>query len=173
MFQVTITQEMGAAAFKKSQEMGVLYNSILGGAGNMAGFLGEFAVAEALGAEVCNTLDYDLMLDGKKIDVKTKQSKPKPKPEYEASLADFNTDQDCDYYLFARVVPTFQHAWVLGFYPKHKYIEDATFHEKGEYDFSNGFKFRADCHNLRHDALIGWDADTAEEFKQVWRSLHA
>ena len=41
MIEVEITKEMKKSAWKKSAEMGVIYNSITKGKGNIAGFIGE------------------------------------------------------------------------------------------------------------------------------------
>jgi len=173
MFEVTVTRDMVGESFVKAQEIGVLHNSIEKGEGNLIGCIGEFVVAQALDADVDNTFDYDLVKDGKTVDVKTKKSGPKPKGNYEASVADFNTAQKCDYYFFVRVTPRMHKAYVLGFYPKTAFYADSKFHTKGEYDFSNNFKFHADCHNIRHDLLLGWDAKTPEELRKAWQHLTA
>lgn len=148
MKEVFIPKEIVTKAREKASEMGKLKNSITEGEGNIAGFIGEFLVAEMIGATVCNTYDYDLLLDGCRIDVKTKRTNYPPKPHYECSIAAFNTKQKCDYYYFVRVKNDFSKAWILGSYCKEDYFKDAKFCRKGDKDQSNNFTFKADCYNL-------------------------
>ena len=39
--------------------------------------------------------------------------------------------------------------WYLGMLDKKEYFEKARFFKKGEIDTSNGYKVRADCHNVK------------------------
>lgn len=95
-------------ARRKAVEMGELKNSIMRGAGNFAGFLGEFLVHGLLGGDIINTVNYDIILaDGLKIDVKTKQTTVEPKLNYDCSISAYNTKQQCDAYVFARVKKDF------------------------------------------------------------------
>lgn len=150
MLKLNISQDLLLKAETKAKEMGQLRNSITRGAGNLAGFVGEFLVADLIGAEVSNTYDYDLIgIDGKKIDVKTKRTNYPPQSHYECSVAAFNTKQKCDVYSFVRVKNDFSVGWVLGFYDKKSYFEDAQFHKKGDFDPDNNFVFKADCYNIR------------------------
>ena len=149
MIEVDITDDMMNAARKKAKEMGLINNSILKSAGSIAGFLGEQVVLSIVGGEWCNTYDYDLISDkGNKIDVKTKQTTVKPKLYYEASVANFNTKQKCDYYAFVRIHKNYSTAWYMGSMLKEKYYELATFIKKGAVDPVNHFVVRADCYHL-------------------------
>ena len=148
MIQVPINRSHIEVAQAKSTEMGVLKNSVTEGDGNIAGFVGELLVAEHIGGEVCNTYDYDVLLDGVRIDVKTKRAKFQPYPHFDCSIMGFNTSQDCDYYYFARIKTDFTIAWLLGAYPKELYFKDAILHKAGSVDKSNNFTFKADCYNL-------------------------
>ena len=151
MTGVEITLQQIGLAREKSKEMGKLRNSITGGQGNMAGFIGEIVVADLIGAEMCNTYDYDLIKDGIKIDVKTKRTNYEPQPHYDCSVAALNTKQKCDAYCFVRVTNDLTTAWVLGFYDKHKYFDDAKFYMKGDVD--GKFTFKSDCYNLPISSL--------------------
>lgn len=154
MLEVCVTQDFIEKAKAKSFEMGKLNNSITSGDGNLSGFIGEFIVAELIGAEVSNTYDYDLIWDSLKIDVKTKRTNFTPKKNYECSIAAFNIRQKCDQYAFVRVKNDLSKAWVLGYYPKNLYFTDAKFHKKGDFDSDNGFTFKADCYNLKIEDLF-------------------
>lgn len=138
----------------KAAEMGKLHNSIMNGAGNIAGFIGEEIARQVLGGVLNNTYDYDLTLEnGKTVDVKTKQTSVKPLETYDCSIAALNTKQKCDYYCFVRVKNDFTVGWYLGVYDKQQYMEDAVFMKKGDVDSSNGYVVRSDCYNLKISKL--------------------
>ena len=154
MIEVIITQDMIDTARQKATEMGSLRNSIRNGNGNLVGFIGEQVALHVMGGSEANTYDYDMITeDGRKVDVKTKQTTVKPKTFYECSVAKFNTTQKCDMYAFVRVKNTLDVAWFLGVMDKDKYYEMATPLKKGDIDPSNNFTVRADCYNLKIEEL--------------------
>ena len=154
MIEVAISATMLVEARDKAAEMGRLRNSIINGAGNIAGFIGEAIAQKVLGGELSNTYDYDLVLpSGKTVDVKTKQTSVKPLETYECSIAALNTTQECDYYAFVRVKNDFTVGWYLGMYDKKQYMEDAVFMKKGTVDSSNGYTVKSDCYNLKISEL--------------------
>jgi hypothetical protein len=154
MIEIVISPAMLVEARDKAAEMGQLRNSIIRGAGNIAGFIGEAIAQQVLGGKLCNTYDYDLVLDnGTKIDVKTKQTGYVPLPSYDCSIAALNTKQDCDYYAFVRVKNDFSIGWYLGVYNKEQYMKDAVFMQKGTIDPSNGYTVKSDCYNIKIDQL--------------------
>lgn len=155
MIAVAVTPEMLVEARDKAAEMGQLYNSILRGAGNIAGFIGEAIAQQVLGGDLTNTYDYDLVLpSGLKIDVKTKQTGYVPLESYDCSIAALNTKQDCDYYAFVRVKTDFTIGWYLGVYEKKQYIMDAVYMKKGDVDPSNGYVVKTDCYNIKISQLM-------------------
>ena len=154
MIEVVVTPTMLVEARDKAVEMGRLHNSIMNGAGNIAGFIGEAIAQQVLGGKLDNTYDYDLVLDnGKTVDVKTKQTSVKPLDTYDCSIAALNTKQKCDYYCFVRVKNNFSVGWYLGVYDKQQYMEDAVFMKKGQVDDSNGYTVKSDCYNLKISML--------------------
>ena len=122
------------------------------GDGNIAGFLGEEVANVVIGGTINNTYDYDLVAqDGTKYDVKTKRCTSPPKPYYDCSVANFNTKQKCDRYVFVRIEnknKRWGRAWVLGWLTHDDYFKKARKLTKGQKDPSNGFVVRADCHNV-------------------------
>lgn len=149
MIEVQITPEMLQDAKQKAKELGVLRNSITSGEGNVAGMLGELVVAKATGATLSNTRDYDVVRsDGLTADVKTKRCSGKPESHFECSIADFNTRQKCDYYIFVRVQKDFTKAWIVGELPKKEYFEKAIFIQQGQFDPANNWRCKADCYNV-------------------------
>lgn len=156
MIEVVVTGDMLVEARDKAAEMGRLRNSIINGAGNIAGFIGEAIAQKVMGGVLANTFDYDLVLsNGKTVDVKTKQTSVKPLDTYECSIAKLNTTQECDFYAFVRVKNDFSVGWLLGVYEKQQYMLDSVFMKKGTIDDSNGYTVKSDCYNLKINQLKG------------------
>lgn len=132
----------------KAEEMGSLNNSILNGTGNYAGFLGEEIVNDYIRGTIENTYDYDIIKDGLKFDVKSKQTTVVPRTHYDCSVPDFNPNQKCDFYIFARILDDFSIGWILGFISKERFYQEARFMRKGQMDGSNDFIVKSDCYNL-------------------------
>lgn len=146
------------AARFEAEEMGAVHNSILGGRGNAAGIAAELAVSGLIGAERRNTKDYDLVtFDGVTVDVKCKRTQYAPEPDFEASVARTSTHQKCDIYCFARILYNMSWVYVVGFYPKDLFFQDATPLRKGDYDPSNDFVVKWSCFNLPHHRLMTWE----------------
>lgn len=143
----------------KSKSMGELKDSIRNGKGNLIGFIGEYCVSSILkDSVISNTYDYDLIHNNETYDIKSKQTSVIPSMDYECSVADYNTRQKCDYYIFTRVLWKKENirpdcVYVMGYYQKDRYFKDARFLKKGDIDGSNGFVVRADCWNLKYSEL--------------------
>jgi hypothetical protein len=147
--EVEITEEMLAEAKRRGEKLGELKNSITRGEGNVCGILGELMVQKLIGGVVADTKDYDIITeDGVKWDVKTKRTHVEPEEHFECSVADFNTTQKCDRYIFVRVMNDYSKGWVIGELPKNEYYEKATFIEQGQYDPRNRWRAKCDCWNV-------------------------
>lgn len=154
MQAVTVTLNMIDKARSKATELGVLKNSIIRGKGNIAGFIGEQIALHCIGGEWQNTYEYDILTsDGRRIDVKTKQTSVQPLPEYDCSIAKYNTKQKCDFYAFVRVKRDLTIGWYLGMLGKQEYFDKARFLKKGTVDPSNNYKVQADCYNVKIEDL--------------------
>lgn len=153
MIEIEVTQEMREEAIRKSKEMGRIRNSILQGEGNMTGFLGEEIVKKYLSTNSSNTYNYDLIINELKLEVKSKKTTVKPKDYYECSIASYNPNQKCDYYVFVRVLDDYSKGWILGYEEKGEYFRKAKFLRKGQKDGDNGFTVKADCYNLEISQL--------------------
>lgn len=133
MQAVTVTLNMIDKARSKATELGVLKNSIIRGKGNIAGFIGEQIALHCIGGEWQNTYEYDILTsDGRRIDVKTKQTSVQPLPEYDCSIAKYNTKQKCDFYAFVRVKRDLTIGWYLGMLGKQEYFDKARFLKKAQ-----------------------------------------
>lgn len=153
MIEIKVTEETIRLARERAERMGELRNSIRRGEGNLVGFIGEIVVNGYIGGQLADTYDYDLLKEGVRLDVKTKETSVRPKPYYECSIADFNPDQKCDHYVFARVHKNLDTCWILGYKSKEDYFRESRFLKKGDVDGDNGFVVKADCHNLEISRL--------------------
>lgn len=148
MKRIDITDNDIKEAKRLSHNMGTLQNSITQGQGNIHGFLGEIITSKFLKSKLNNTYDYDIIHNNLKIDVKTKRVTTPPKDYYECSVASLNTKQQCDIYIFTRVLKDMTKGWVLGYINKKEYFDKAIFLKKGNIDPSNNWKVSTDCYNL-------------------------
>lgn len=148
MISVDVTEDMMKQAAKKAAQMQFLAGSITNGTSNVLGSLGEVIVQNHLNASPSNTFDYDLMHEGRRIDVKTKRCDSAPLSYYDCSVAAHGSDQNCDEYIFVRVLHNMKRAWILGSISKSEFYESATRHKRGEVDPRNNYTFRADCYNI-------------------------
>jgi len=148
MIQVKITPSIISRAKKKAATVGNLQGSITGSLSHVVGAIGEIIVADIMGADESNTYDYDLVRDGERIDVKTKRCNTRPFPHYDCSVAAHGTNQNCDSYVFVRILTDTSRAWILGSIPKPDFYTRATKYKRGDIDPTNGFTFKADCYNL-------------------------
>ena len=148
MIQVKITPSIISRAKKKAATVGNLQGSITGSLSHVVGAIGEIIVADIIGADESNTYDYDLVRDGERIDVKTKRCNTRPFPHYDCSVAAHGTNQNCDSYVFVRILTDTSRAWILGSIPKPDFYTRATKYKRGDVDPTNGFTFKADCYNL-------------------------
>lgn len=151
--EIPISNDYMSRAREKASSVGILQGSITGGTRNVLGAIGEVVVADSISADEVNTYNYDLVKNGTRIDVKTKRCNSKPLPHYECSIALHGTKQDCDEYVFVRVLSNMSKAWILGSISKRDFYKKATLYRKGDIDKDNGFIFKADCYNLRIDEL--------------------
>jgi hypothetical protein len=99
---------------------------------------------------IAGTRDYDLIVHpGVKIDLKTKVSDHVPHHDWDVSVAASNITQKCHLYAFARIYEDFSRGFFLGFKLRDQYFEQATPLAKGEMDYDNMYRVRADCYNMK------------------------
>ena len=176
MIRIPHTPEMITRARQKADALGAINNSIIRGQGNVAGYLGEEAVASYLGADIMSNdegtqkFNHDLiLLDGRRAEVKTKrrtvppcETNENPKRIHDASVADTSRHQKPDLYIFVSLhfgevikknrkiegYKDLKAVWLLGQKTLEAYFKLATFWAKGTVDPTNGFKTHADMWNL-------------------------
>ena len=154
-------------ARKKAANLGSIKNSILKGGGNLAGYLGEEAVAAYINAEIisCNKGDdkynYDLWKNNKRIEVKTKRRTVPPQDFFDVSVAKTSTHQRPDLYIFVsiefenmtmengkRSYRGIKNIWILGQAEPEDYFARAKIWQAGDVDVRNGFVTHVDMYNL-------------------------
>ena len=148
MIQIKITPEIIARAKKKAATVGNLQGSITGSMSNVVGAIGEVVVEDYTGGIEANSKDFDLMVGNRRVDVKTKRCNTTPSPKYDCSVAAHGTKQDCDSYVFVRILTDHSKARILGEIAKSEFYKKATRYRTGDVDPANGFVFKADCYNL-------------------------
>ena len=148
MIQIKITPEIIVRAKKKAATVGNLQGSITGSMSNVVGAIGEVVVEDYTGGTEANSKDFDLMVGNRRVDVKTKRCNTTPSPKYDCSVAAHGTKQDCDSYVFVRILTDHSKAWILGEIAKSEFYKKATRYRTGDVDPANGFVFKADCYNL-------------------------
>jgi len=160
MISLDITEDQISRA-KKLYDFYDIKDSITRGKSQLWGALGEVITADFLGKEDMevrfeSTKDYDLIINGKTVDVKTKKTTVKPLHYYWCSIASTSLHQDCDFYFFVRILENLKKGYMLGYMPQKQFFKEATFFKKGEIDpIGNGkWTFTADCYNIQIKDLI-------------------
>lgn len=162
MQSIKFNQEMIDQALQWANDLGGIKNSITKGAGNLAGRLGEIALANHLSAGVQDHREYDIIHKGKRIEVKTKRRTVAPRALYEVSVAKTSKHQHPDVYAFISMEFDRKHKgsyyglkniWLCGYMDADKYWRKAKPMSKGDKDNSNGFITLVDMYNMRIDQL--------------------
>jgi len=158
-----------------STAVGGIKNSITKGKGNAAGRLGEIALANHLSVDVQDHKEYDIIYQGKTIEIKTKRRTVAPQGFYEMSVAKTSTHQNPDHYAFISLefkdsgfygkpakgmkrrggkwYRNLQKIWLCGDIDAEEFWEKATLMERGDRDESNNFTTLVDMFNIRIDEL--------------------
>ena len=151
IIEVPITDIMIRNAQEKSIDQGVLRLSFEKGTKNFIGYIGEEIVKSYLQCDSCNTYEYDMVYNGKRIEVKSKQRSVPPQPHYECSIVSYSVkNQHPDYYVFTSIsqLSGIWKGWILGYCSQSYYMNMAVFLKKGQLDPSNGYTVRNDCYNV-------------------------
>ena len=144
MQSLKFNQKMIGQASLWAADIGRIKNSITKGRGNYAGRLGELALAKHLGVEVEDSKAYDIIYEGKKIEVKTKRRAVEPQPDYTVNIAATSLHQKPDTYAFLSLeyldrdssghYSDLLNVWLCGYKDADKFFEEAEFWPKGTPD---------------------------------------
>ena len=124
-----------------------LKNSIKEGEGNLLGAIGEivaFDYYEQQDKLVIHSGDFnfDLLIDGSKIEVKTMEVNATPKEYHECNVSLYNAEQKCDYYLFLNVDSNHSTAFIKGYVSKERLKKIRQLRLKGE--MHGSFEYKCD-----------------------------
>lgn len=151
MLQIKIDDADILYAENRSKLVGVMSGSRTSGKGNVIGFLGELIVSRIYEVPLCDTFNYDLIVGGTRVDVKTKSCSSPPKSHYKCSVMSYQLKNDVDGYIFARANLSAKIVWVLGYYSKQDLLQFGKFAKKGDPD--GDFSFTEDCWSVTIDEL--------------------
>ena len=158
MRSLEFSRKMIDQASQWADDLGGIKNSITRGDGNYAGRLGELALARHLGVDVEDSKDYDIIYEGKKIEVKTKRRAVEPKPDYTVNIAATSLHQKPDIYAFLSMeyldrdsggnYTDLLHIWLCGYKNSEQFFEEASFWPKGTPD-PPAFKTHRDMYVMK------------------------
>ena len=151
-----IKLELSQDQFERAEKLygfKALKNSIKKGESNIYGAIGEIMVNDYFvgkGADVNSksTYDYDMIIDGYKIDVKCKATNYEPKEYFNCAIPALQARQKCDFYFFTFATYDFKTCYLAGYKQKAAYFKESRFVREGEIDHSN-WKFKADNYILK------------------------
>jgi hypothetical protein len=155
MIKLQITESQIERA-KNLYSFNALKNSIKSGEGNLTGAIGEivaFDYYEQQDKLVIHSGDFnfDLLIDGSKIEVKSMECNSTPKGEYECNVSLFNAEQDCDYYLFVDVDSNHSTAFIKGYVSKERFKKIRQLKKQGEKNGS--FEYKCDTFVVLNNQL--------------------
>ncbi len=163
MLVIPHTDEMIRDAHNKAKHLGALNNSILEGGGNAAGYMAEIAFAAYTGGVIVSDeqFDYDIKIQGLRIEIKVKRRTVPPKDEYDVSIAATSRHQNPDLYAFLslqfdrsglvdgkRRYGGLENIWLLGYKCPEDYFRDAELWMPGDVDPHNNFETHRQMYNL-------------------------
>jgi hypothetical protein len=148
--EVDVSERVRELAREYSRNLGELPGSIKKGKGNFIGYIGKIVVSEYLGVRLnVESKSYDFMHGGRRASVKAKGRRGCPDTSFAVTVTkDKSESQDCEIYIFTCISYDHKKAWILGWYPKERYLEEAEEVLKGTYDASNNWTASATCYNM-------------------------
>ena len=152
MKKIYITHEQIEEA-KDLYNFKCLKNSISKGESQLHGAVGELLVKEFLElrenhVDYIGHFDYDLICNGKKIDVKTIKTDKEPNDEFNANISAFNHTQQTDFYLWCAVSLDMIYGYVIGYLDKDEFYKIAELKKKGEIDWGD-WVFKSDTYTTK------------------------
>ena len=94
------------------------------------------------------THDYDMIINGYTIEVKTKARTDEPYLHYNGSVCCLNAKQNCDFYFFCQISKNYKFGYLLGYVSREEFMKESFLLKKGEKD--GQFTVREDCLNMKY-----------------------
>lgn len=113
------------------------------------GKLGEILVRDryAGASEEIESYEADLLIYGRRVEIKTKKCTSRPRADYLCSTALSSSFQQPAFFCFVRILMDLSTGWILGFIERTEFLCRSELRRAGEIDV-NGFIFKADCYNI-------------------------
>jgi len=183
MIRLLIPESIHEESERIVKQMPVWKGSHRGLAANEVGVLGEVIIRECLRALDVpfvwdNQTSHDLSVDGKRVEIKTKDRTVRPLPHFGCSVPVYNhPHQNVDWYIFVSLLRgkgsegprRFSEAFILGVIGRKQLGELGKVWKAGETDEANGTKFWTDCINVSVDQLRPFMAASGYWAKQAGR----
>ncbi len=152
MIKIYITPEQLDEA-QRLYHFKTLNNSITKGESQIYGAIGEIIAMDYLRSlnkqvEYVGAYDYDLQINGKKIDVKTFKTNKEPTNDFNANISAFNHTQKTDFYLWCSVAINMEYGYIIGYLEKDEFYRIAELKKKGEIDFGS-WVFKSDTYTTK------------------------
>ena len=161
--EIQLTDECLNKALEYSKDR-VYKRSMRGEEGTRVGAIGEAVLVDYLRDHSMEVIDkrestrFDLLVNGKRVEVKTKDRTVAPKPFYECSVPSYNhSHQIPDWFYFIslyREGKVFKKAYLLGGMTYQQLSQEGVKMNKGEVDERNGWLCRESCININIEKLI-------------------
>ncbi len=106
-----------------------------------------------------STTDYDMILAGKKIEIKTRHTRMTAPEQIDLSYrgvirADALRRQSCEGYVFCLLNLPIRAIWLIGWISKDEFLAKARFQKKGErFDDSTKWTVLGDCWAIQYKEL--------------------
>lgn len=157
MIEIIISEEQIKRA-KELYDFNKLKNSFTKGESQIYGALGEIVFIDYYSIDKnahVGAKDYDFFYRNSKVEIKTKKTSIQPLPYYLCSIPMTSAHQECDQYVFIRILNDMSKAWICGWITKSKFFTDGFYGKKDTLDptSDNNFLFKEDCMNLPISSL--------------------
>lgn len=164
--EIVVTREMKRVAEKRSAELQNLRGSITKGEGSLAGCICEEAckiVIPELEEDYCK--DHDFIYHEATFDSKALRCAFKPPLRYEMSVSTWARHQECDYYVFSRILEDYSRLWIVGFMEREEFYDKGFYTGEGDMR-DDGFKYKANNDNI-YIKNISYKPFTKEKLDEV------
>ena len=151
-----IPEKLKKLAYQRAKNLPKLKGTFTANqAGAPVGYMGQILFAEHVKGDDVDEFNFDVVKNGIRYEVKSKNCTSKPRENYICSVANANAEQKCDYYVFVRVLKDFSKAWILGQKSPEAFKKEAMFWKKGQLDPTDdrGYIVKTDSYNLEINKL--------------------
>jgi len=165
--QILIGDHLRDVAKARAAAMPIYDRSMRGADANEVGAMGEVVALHYLNPLPIEVLDvgqigHDLEVNGRRVEVKTKERTVAPQPHYECTVPAYVSDvQRPDRYLFVSLqaeqgwtgIDRFRCGWILGTMDREAFVDQAHYVTSQDLDTSNDWRPSIPCWQIPVSAL--------------------